>query len=136
MVEPRPRQRNAWLGTAGGKQAAKHLKGRCRITESEHGLVTDPLDGWRKPAERLPNEFFEALQDCYCRRVSIDISYRTETRQVDERNGREVRFEVPAVTFVCMANCVGPKDVGQASKSRCPTPAVTRTQGERVDVGR
>src|SRR5947207_4613423 len=93
VVKAGPCQRNPWLGSAGRKQASEHLKGGCRVRKSKHRFVTDPLDRRRKPSEGLAHQLLEATKHRYCRRISIDIRYRTEARQIDERDGRDRGLE-------------------------------------------
>jgi hypothetical protein len=93
VVEAGPRQWNSWLGSAGRKQTPEHLKSGSRIRKTKHRFVADPLD--RRPmfSERLAHQFLEAFEHRYCGCVSVDICYRTEARQIDERNGRDSRLE-------------------------------------------
>ncbi len=82
-----PCQWNPWLGSASWKQTSEHLKGGCRIRKSKHRFVTDPLDRRRDASKGLAHQFLEAPKHRYCRRISIDIGYRAEARQIDERDG-------------------------------------------------
>src|SRR5438128_1228878 len=94
VVKPGPCQRNPWLGSAGRKQTSEHLKGGCRVRKSKHRFVTNPLDRRPKSSERLAHQLLEAPKHRYCRRISIDIRYRAEARQIDERDGRDPGLEV------------------------------------------
>ncbi len=89
MGKPGSCQRNPWLCSARWNQAAEHLKGGRRIRKSEHRFVTDPLDRRPKPSKRLAHQLLEAPKHRYCGRISIDIGYRAEAREIDERDGRE-----------------------------------------------
>ena len=93
MVKPGPCQWNPWLGSAGWKQTSEHLKGGCRVRKSKHRFVTYPLDRRPDPSEGLAHQLLEAPKHRYCRRISIDIRYRAEARQIDERDGRDRGLE-------------------------------------------
>jgi len=93
MVKPGPCQRNPRLGLARWNQASEHLEGGRRVRKSKHRFVTDPLDRRPKLSERLTHQLLEAPKHRYCGRISIDIRYCAETRQVDESDRRHCGFE-------------------------------------------
>ena len=115
MVKAGPCQRNAWLGSAGWKQTSEHLKGGCRVRKSKHRFVTDPLDRRPDPSEGFVHQLLEAPKHRYCRRISIDIRYRAEARQIDERDGRDRGLKAVDSMFVLMADCGGVGGAGIAA---------------------
>jgi hypothetical protein len=100
VVEPGPCQWNPRLGSASGKQTSEHLKGGCRVRKPKHRLVTYPLDRRPKPSECLSHQLLEASKYGYCRRISIDICYCAEARQIDKRDGRDRGLEAVDSTGV------------------------------------
>ena len=93
MVKPGPCQWNPWLGSAGWKQTSEHLKRGCRVRKPKHRFVTYPLDRRSDASKGLAHQFLEAPKHRYCRRIPIDIRYRAEARQVDERDSRNPGLE-------------------------------------------
>ena len=93
MVQPGPCQWNPRLGSAGRKQTSDHLKGGCRVRKSKHRFVTYPLDRRPEPSEGLADQLLEAPKYRYRRRIAMDIRYRAEARQIDERDGRDRGLE-------------------------------------------
>jgi len=60
------------------------------------------------PSKRLANQLLEAPKHRYCGCISIDIRYRAEAREIDERNGRYRGLEaVDTADFAGMADCGG-----------------------------
>jgi hypothetical protein len=94
VVKPGPGQWNPWLGSTSGKQASEHLQGGCRVRKPEHRFVTYPLDRRPEPAEGLAHQLLEVPKHGYGRRISIDIRYCAEARQIDKGDGCDRGLEV------------------------------------------
>ena len=120
----------AWLGRV--EADVEHPQGGCRVGESEHRFVTDPLDRRLEPLEGLAHQL-RAPKDRYGRRISVDVGYRAEARDRRVRRSGGLQRDHGRLW-----RCVGHRDTralrGVGARGRRRVRAADQVDRRRGDV--